>query len=656
MKLPGKSLCCELRAPAGLAKRLAPIIIGAFLTGCASQTQRATVSPASPLQAPRGSDDSIARKIASDHFLRGKGYALSGDAACARMEFDLAVAALARCDGHSTEDALFARHLFDSIDFYQSALDDRSEMDERPPAENVADSLISTPPPLSAEEIATAKEEAAAITSVASFDIPVVVNDSVLKAIAFYQFRTPQAFAGALKRSGRYLSLMRKVLKDQGLPQDLIYVAMIESAFKSTAHSRAAAHGYWQFIDGTARRYDLRRNRYLDERSDPYKSTLAAAQYFRDLYEMFGDWYLALAAYNTGEGRIIRALQRTGARDYWELSSLGVLHPETKNYVPFFLASAIIAKNPQKFGFDVVTDPPFEFDLVALERPVDLEDVAEAIGYSSEDLRALNPELLTRYSPRGESYSLRVPAGTGPALSNAIASLPAAPEFEERRVAVKRGDTPEKVARRYGMSLGDFREMNGIKAGAKLRKGSTVLVSVQRPRTLRSRGPILTAASAPASGSSRQAPSTRGRSEGEIRALPTPAAAVSSVAGIPASVSQASDNDTRPRPRPLPDTVSIPAEGFVSEARTAPSASKPSKPARQVVQAASVETKKSLSHSRKDRAQKPQTYTVRRGDTLFEIAEKHGVPLETLVKENRLRSRGSLKVGQRLTVPTGTAR
>ena len=154
---------------------------------------------------------------------------------------------------------------------------------------------------------------------------------------------------------------------------------MIESAFKSQAHSRAAAK-VLQFISGTGRRYGLKTNRDLDERSDPVKSTRAAAAYFRDLYELFGDWHLAMAAYNAGEGRVLRGLQRTGARSYWELRDGGALHRETKDYVPFFMASALIAKDPVRFGFDVVPDPPLEFDVVDVSRPVELARVARELG------------------------------------------------------------------------------------------------------------------------------------------------------------------------------------------------------------------------------------------------------------------------------------
>ncbi|MCG3193456.1 MAG: hypothetical protein DIJKHBIC_02708 [Thermoanaerobaculia bacterium] len=586
-------------------------------------------------------------RVASEQFYRGKAHALSGEPDCARLEFDAALETIRQnARPGNAADLAFAQQLFDSIDLYRTILSGPNGSEERPPAEDTSDTLIaSVPPAPSQEELETAKNEVAGSQKSVTYDVPLVVNDAVLRAIAFYQFRTPQHFAAALKRSGRYLPMMRQILREQGLPEDLVYIAMIESAFKPVAHSRKGAHGFWQFIDGTATRYSLRRNRQFDERSDPVKSTLAAAAYFRDLYELFGDWYLAMAGYSTGEGRVIRALQRTGARDYWELNAMSALHPETEAYVPFFLATMIIAKDPMRFGFDVIPDPPLEFETVELDRTMDLARVATAIGSTVEDLRTLNSELTSRFTPRPEpTYPLRVPVGAASILKSALASLPSAPEYEERRVAVKKGDTIERVAARYGMSVTDFRELNDLPQKARLKKGSkvTVLVAripatVSRPSLVAVRGTVEPA----------QRASSGARVEGEIRALPTPSSAVTNPAEIGiASYQTVSVSSPRPAPRPLPDTVSIPAEGFARD--TVPAV-------RRVDAEKTVERSEAAKRKASAKARKP-SYTVRKGDTLYQIAERHGVTVEKLAKENRIRPRTPLQVGQKLALPAEPAR
>jgi membrane-bound lytic murein transglycosylase D len=643
---------------------LVPACLAIAGAGCSSQPRAQLLAPA-PLQvrAPEP-DSSEAYRIASEHFYRGKAHALSGDAGCARLEFDAALDTVRKnFKSGKAEDLAFAQQLYESVDLYRMILEGRPETEERPPAEDTSDTLIAQAPPApTAEEVAKAKQELYSAAPAPAYDMPVVVNEAVLRAIAFYQFRTPQHFAAALKRSGRYLPMMRQILKEQGLPKDLVYIAMIESAFKPVAHSRAGAHGFWQFIDGTASRYSLRKTRQFDERSDPVKSTLAAAAYFRDLYELFGDWYLAMAGYNAGEGRVIRSLQRTGARDYWELNSMSALHPETQGYVPFFLATMIIAKDPIRFGFDVVPDPPLEFDMVELNRSMDLAKVASAIGSSVEDLRTLNSELTSRFTPRPEStYPLRVPVGAAQILQTALASLPSAPEYEERRVAVKKGDTPARLAARYGMSVADFSRLNDLPAKIRLRRGSKVTVLVARdlgrakPSTLTARGGSPARASVAMANAARLATS---RQEGEIRALPTPSAAVTKASVLQDSKYQlvSVSAPTPVHPRPLPDTITIPAEGFETE--TVPAVQRVEAPNQSSATAKPRGTERESRPAARQKIQpvRKPTYTVRRGDTLYRIAEKHGVTVETLARQNRLRPRTPLKVGQRLALPMDSAR
>ena len=558
-----------------------------------------------------------ARAIATEHFYRGKSFALSGDAACARIEFDQALEAFRLHSKPGDQDDLnFAQQLWDSISLYRTITEGRADLEDRPPAEVTPDSLIAVSPAPTPDEVERVKSELSA-EAARAFDIPVVVNEAVLRAIAFYQFRTPQAFAGALKRSGKYLPLMRAILAEQGLPQDLVYVAMIESAFKPAAHSRKAAHGFWQFIDGTAKRYGLKKTRAIDERSDPFKSTRAAAAYFKDLYEMLGDWHLSMAGYDAGEGKILKGLQRTGARDYWELASSGFLQRETRDYVPFVLAAAMIAKDPVRYGFDIVPDPPMEFDVVQLEKPLDLARVAEKVGASVDDLRLLNGELRTRLTPAGGVYPLRVPAGTGEMLKASLTALPSAPPVEERKVKVKKGDTLPRLAARYKVSVSDLADFNDLPPNAKLKPGTVLVVPSRAVRNGSPQaGPVASGSAARRNGSVAQ---------GQIRALPTPAAAVTDPASL--GVAEAAPA----APRPLPARVDIPAEGFTEDPPPAKkAAASPSK--------------------------KPRTYTVRSGDTLYRIATRFGVTVDALSKQNKLKPKEPLSVGRRLTIPAASGK
>ncbi len=528
-------------------------------------------------------------------------------------------------NGANPGDLAFAGQLWDSVTLYEAVSNGGEE--ETAPDRGRQDGLIArettTPTP---DELALARREIEEAGTSLTFDVPIVVNDAVLSAVAFYQFRTPKAFAAALQRSGRYLPLMREILRENGLPEDLVYIAMIESAFKSQANSRAAAKGYWQFIAGTGKRYGLKTTAEIDERSDPVKSTRAAAAYFRDLYEIFGDWHLAMAAYNAGEGRVLRGLQRTGARSYWELRDASALHRETRDYVPFFIASALIAKDPARFGFEVVPDPPLEFDLVEVPRPTELARIARELGISTETIKSLNGELRGRSTPRGvAAYPLRLPKGAGPVLAARMASIPAAPELRDRRVPVRKGESLAAFAARNRVSVAEVCASNDLGANAKLRKGMVLVVPV--------RGAGRSAAASLAEAA--EAPVLIGEPlRGEIRALPTPSAAVVDASSLGHGYTPAPEP---PRaPAPLPSRVEIPASGFESPARAVPESRTP--------------------HARPKPAARRNSHTVQKGETLFRIANRYGITVEELRQENRLGKKSSLQVGQKLAVPTASGR
>jgi hypothetical protein len=244
-----------------------------------------------------------------------------------------------------------------------------------------------------------------------NFDVPIQVNKQVKAYLVFYSTDRKETIRRYLARSTRYLPMIKKIFQEAGLPDDLAYLAMIESGFNNKAYSRAAACGMWQFIRGTARRYGLAVNRYVDERRDPEKSTRAAAKYLLDLYKQFGSWYLAAASYNCGENRVQRELDQSNHKNFWQLSANMCLPTETKNYVPQLIAATIIAKDPKKFGFkNIPYLPARQVDTVRVSEPTSLTAAAVAVNVPREEIAALNPELLRGVTPPDTpSFTLYLP-------------------------------------------------------------------------------------------------------------------------------------------------------------------------------------------------------------------------------------------------------
>ena len=276
--------------------------------------------------------------------------------------------------------------------------------------------------------------------------------------------------------------MMRTVLRQYGLPEDLVYLSMIESGFSCRAYSWAHACGPWQFIRGTGRRYGLKIDYWVDERRDPVKATHAAAQYLRDLYAEFGSWYLAAAGYNAGEAKIRRALKRYNAEDFWEIShqKRRYLKPETKQYVPKMIAAAIIAKEPAKYGFDEIDyQSPLAYDQVKVHPGTSLSVAAKLAGIKTRDLEDLNPELRRWATPPTGMYELRIPMGQKAAFETAYAKLEPAKRKARARAAkvrIHRGDTLGKIARSFGVSVNELMAMNPQLSPRRLRIGQTVYV------------------------------------------------------------------------------------------------------------------------------------------------------------------------------------
>ncbi len=297
-------------------------------------------------------------------------------------------------------------------------------------------------------------------------DLPLMMTDQVAGYIEYFSNHGRGVFVRALARSGRYREMMLPILKQEGVPQELIYLAQAESGFHALAVSRAGARGIWQFMGSRAIGYGLHHNMWVDDRQDPVKSTRAAARHLKDLYNQFGDWYLAMAAYNSGPGTVQAAVKRTGYADFWELYQRNVLPKETRNYVPIILAVTIMAKNPSQYGLDdVVMEQPAQYDTVTISYPVDLRLVAECVNSTVSDLQDLNPSLLRLTTPRDGKFDLRLPIGTRDQYETAINSIPTDMRLWWRYHTVHQGDTLAALARTYHTTAKSISEKNHLDGG-----------------------------------------------------------------------------------------------------------------------------------------------------------------------------------------------
>lgn len=322
-------------------------------------------------------------------------------------------------------------------------------------------------------------------------DLPLVMNDHVASFISFFSSRGRGTLERALTRSGRYREMILRTLKEEGVPQDLIYLAQAESGFHPLALSRAGARGMWQFMASRASGYGLERNWWMDERQDPEKATRAAARHLKDLYNQFGDWYLAMAAYNSGPGNVQRAVQRTGYADFWELYRRGVLPKETQNYVPIIVAVTIMAKNPAQYGLEhIVPDPAPSVDTVAINHPVDLRLVAECADTTVDVLQDLNPALLRLTTPKDREFELRLPAGTADKFQTAISAIPQEMRVWWRYHKVQPGETLDQVARRYRTTGKAIAEANNLQ-DEELQRDAKLIIPVTPGRQVAGGGSSL---------------------------------------------------------------------------------------------------------------------------------------------------------------------
>ena len=467
--------------------------LAGLLSACASGGASVRVAAPSSSPTPVPTPDPVPAVLAEAHarLERGLVAADEGHLDRARAELDGAVDVLLSYPGGALAEPRVAeayRRALDTIHLREiemlSAGDGFTEAaTEAASIDAVADLPVGDSP---ASPGAMARAVAAVETE--SLDLPIELNEAVLSCLDLYQGRLRDWFEAALSRGQKHLPHIREVFAQEGIPQDLAYVALVESAFKPTAYSRAKAKGVWQFISATGKRYGLAVDWWVDERSDPEKATRAAARYLKDLHDIFWDWNLALAGYNAGEGKVLRAMKRYRTDDFWTLRQTKGLRRETKNYVPLIHAAVVIAKAPERYGFTVTPEEGPDFERVPIEGAFDLRVIAECAGEPVEEIRTLNPELRRLATPADRTFALRVPAGRGEAVAECVSSLPPEKRVNFRKHVVRRGQTLAGIARANGVAARDIAAANNLPSAKRLRPGTELIIPIPaKPRVAQAR-------------------------------------------------------------------------------------------------------------------------------------------------------------------------
>jgi len=449
---------------------------------------------AEPAPAPRplpavALEDPVQTLIATSdrHFRAGQQDLDQGHFEAAKQEFNRAVDVLLESDlGARTEPSLreYFDRLVDRISAFEvralAAGDGFTEKKYEPATIDellALSTTLGTPAPP-----AELKNVVSSDLQNVSHDVPIPLNQRVLSYIELFQGRLHDFIEEGMRRGAQYLPMIQNVFRAEGLPLDLAYVPLVESAFKPNALSRAKAKGMWQFMSGTGLENGLRRDWYIDERSDPEKATVAAAKYLRTLSQLFdGDWHLALASYNGGPGRLQRAMQRGRLTDFWSIAEKPKLLPrETREYVPMILAAIVIARNPSQYGFEFEAERPPAVEKVTLPRPVDLRRIAEWTDSSIDQIQSLNPELRRWTTPvQDAGYELKVPAGTSGAVLARLDDAPPTGLASLNYYIVKRGETLPIIARKLHVSKADLAEANYLKLTSKVVAGQKLIVPAE---------------------------------------------------------------------------------------------------------------------------------------------------------------------------------
>jgi membrane-bound lytic murein transglycosylase D len=424
---------------------------------------------------------------AEQAFQRGRKLYQANDIPSARLEFDNAVDSLLDASAENPSDSsdyerrldemADAIHRFDLAGMGAAAADEGKF--EKAPNEDILVMTFPVDPKLKDHVL----EQVAATVS----QLPLSVNDTVLGYINYFSHRGHGTIVAATQRSGQYRPMIQRILDEEGVPQELIHLAQAESGFIPRAMSRKAAGGMWQFLISRGNEYGLKQTKYSDERMDPEKATRAAARHLRDLYSEFGDWYLAIAAYNCGPGVVEKAVERTGYADFWQLRSIGVLPAETTNYVPIILAMTIMEKNAAEYGLEgIQMDAPLEYDSIDTTAPTSLSLVADIADLPQAELAAMNPAVLKGVAP--ENFAIHVPKGSGNQLQATLQMVPAERRADWRIHRVTSGETLAGIGKQYGVSQTAIVSANNLKSGEAM-EGDRLVIPVAHVQPAPARRP-----------------------------------------------------------------------------------------------------------------------------------------------------------------------
>lgn len=562
---------------------------------------------------------------------RGDAALEAGHLERAREEFDRAVDLLLSSSFDLRQDPRLRfgfDHIVDHINQLElGALREAATAEEPPSAPTPLEELTEIPPltfPLDPALRAQVEAELNSLTH----DLPLEVNEQVLSVLDYFQRpRGHKIIEVGLQRSGRYRDLISSILEEEGVPRDLIFLAQAESAFQPNARSRARAVGIWQFMSFRAREYGLEVNWWVDERRDPIRSTRAAAKHLRDLYEQFGDWYLALAAYNCGPNCVQKALNRAGgSADYWTLAQKRYLPRETRNYVPIILAMALVGKDPGRYGFDVDPAPPLQFEMVKVSKPTDLRPIAEVIGVDVDVLREMNPQVLRGVTPPDhDNFELYVPVGSAEKLAAELPQLPESERVYWQQYRVRRGDTLSHIASRYDTTVYAISQANRMSVRSTIYPGQVLVI----PAGPGGSSPRRSAARYEDDGPDAE-PDEGGQLVYRVRRGDTLSRIASRHRTSVYTLASANGLSTR-------STIYVGQRLVIPGRSSGRSRRKSGSPA--------------VSASVSDDGGGGSTYRVRRGDTLSTIADRHGTTASRLAAANNISLRTVIRPGDRLVIP-----